>query len=331
MKRQAIRGLLLFGLLVLVVDSNVRAQQFQDAVTIRDHKDNSVKTHNGTLKVSAAGFQVVATDGKIVATINPDDITKFAVGELQGVERSFIQAANAKEDKKEWEPARANYVELLKKTGLPERSKRYLEFKKVQLTHRMVDELDAEKGWAEKADDCIKDWNSFLVAEDTKAGWEQWPAVRGSTRLQIERRKFDDAARNWERVSNNPNMPPDARLEASLQAIDLQIRGGAYSAAGTTANELLKTAVGPKKDRLTIYALAAKAGGDGKPLDGIDKIKAEMDKTKDPSVHATGFSMMGELYLAGKKQRDAMWMFLWVETVLNQDKDEALTPMTRLL
>jgi hypothetical protein len=155
--------------------------------------------------------------------------------------------------------------------------------------------------------------------------------VRACTRLQIERRKFDDASRAWERVSSNPNMPPDARLEASLQAIDLQIRAGTYSAAGTAAAELLKTAVGSKKDRLNIYVLAAKAGGDGKPLDGIDKIKAEMDKTKDPSVHATGFSMMGELYLAGKKPRDAMWMFLWVETVVNQDKDEAFKALTRLL
>jgi hypothetical protein len=40
--------------------------------------------------------------------------------------------------------------------------------------------------------------------------------------------------------------------------------------------------------------------------------------------------MMGELYLADGKPRDAMWMFLWVETVLNQDREEAFKAIVRL-
>ena len=55
-----------------------------------------------------------------------------------------------------------------------------------------------------------------------------------------------------------------------------------------------------------------------------------MNKTKDASVHVTGFSMLGELYLAGGKPRDALWEFAMVETVLNQDKDEALKAVSRL-
>ena len=130
-------------------------------------------------------------------------------------------------------------------------------------------------------------------------------------------------------AGKNAELPPDAKLEAAIQEIDLQIRGKAYSAAGAAATELAKTAAGAKKDRLAIYEIAAAAGG-GKPLDGIDKIKAEMNKTKDASVHATGFSMMGELYLAGGKPRDALWEFAMVETVLNQDKDEAFKAIARL-
>jgi hypothetical protein len=271
----------------------------------------------------------VGNDKKSVV-VNPDDIVKVAIGDLVGVDRNSILAAVAKEEKKEYDGARTTYQDLLKKAGLPERSKRYLEFKKVLMTNKVVDELDADKGWKEKADECLKDWTSFLNADETKFGWEQWPATRACTRLQIERGKFDDAARAWGRVSKNANMPPDAKLEAAIQEIDLQIRGKAYSAAATAAAELLKTAAGTKKDRLVIYELAAKAGGNGKPLDGIDAIKAEMNKTKDVFVHATGFSMLGELYLAGGKPRDAMWMFLWVETVVNQDKDEAFKAISRL-
>ena len=57
-----------------------------------------------------------------------------------------------------------------------------------------------------------------------------------------------------------------------------------------------------------------------------DKIAA----TKEPTVRAVGYGMLGELYLASKKPRDAMWMFIWVETVYNQDKDEVLKALVRL-
>jgi hypothetical protein len=198
------------------------------------------------------------------------------------------------------------------------------------MTNKIVDETDEAKGWAEKADECIKDWNAFLASEDTKFGWEQWPAVRACTRLEIERHKFDDASRAWGRVAKNKNMPPAAQAEAALQEIDLQVRSKQYALAATSAAELAKSAAGARKERLAIYEIAAKAAGEGKPAEGIEKIKAEMNKSKDPSVHATGFSMMGELALAAGKSRDAMWNFLWVETVLNQDKDEALKAMSRL-
>jgi hypothetical protein len=331
MMRQAIRGLVLLGVLTLVADSTVRGQNTPDKVTVRDRKDGSNKTYDGQFRVGPAGFQVFGGEkfDKVVATVAPDDIVKIAIGDLPSVDRDTIRAITTKEEKKDYDGARLGYQDLLKKAaGAPERTKRYLEFKVAVSNHKIVDELDADKGWKTKAEDAAKVWGDFL--RDHKSGWELWPAVRATTRLQIELGKYDDASRVWGRLSKNAEMPPDAKLEAALQEIDLQIRGKTYSVAATAAAELAKTAAGAKKDRLVIYEIAAKAGGDGKPLDGIDKIKAEMDKTKDASVHATGFSMMGELYLAGGKNRDAMWAFLWVETVMNQDKDEALKAISRL-
>lgn len=329
MKRQAIRGLLLFGLLVVVVTSTGRAQNIPDKVTVRG-KDGASKSYDGTLTLTPAGFQVISADKKVLVTAAPDDILKVAIGDLPGLDRNVILNATTKEGNKEYDAARAIYQDQLKKSGIPDRTKRYLEFKKLQMTNKIVDELSADKGWKEQAEKCVGDWNSFLIAEDTKSGWEQWPATRACTRLQIELGKYEDASRAWSRVNKNKNMPADAKLEAAIQEIDLQIRSKQYSTAVTAATDLLKSAVGARKDRLAIYEIAAKAGADGKPLDGIDKIKAEMNKTKDTSVHTTGFSVMGELYLAGGKPRDAMWMFLWVETVLNQDKDEAFKAVSRL-
>ena len=331
MMRQAIRGLVLLGLLTAVVDSTVRAQNTPDKVTVRDRKDGSTKTYDGQFKVGPAGFQVFGGEkfDKVLVTVAPDDVVKFAVGDLPGVDREALRTVATKEEKKEYDVARVGYADLLKKSAAaPERTKRYLEFKVAMTNNKIVDDTDADKGWKAKAEDAVKVWAGFL--NEYKSGWELWPAVRAATRLQIELGKYDDAARTWGRLAKNAELPPDAKLEAAIQEIDLQIRGKAYSAAGAAATELAKTAAGAKKDRLAIYEIAAAAGGSGKPTDGIDKIKAELNKTKDASVHATGFSMMGELYLAGGKPRDALWEFAMVETVLNQDKDEAFKAISRL-
>ena len=332
MMRQAIRGLVLLGLLALLVDSPARAQNaVPDKVTIRDRKDGTIKTVDGQFKVGPAGFQVVGGEklDKVVATVAPDDVVKVAIGDLAGVDRPAISGLNTKEDQKDYDAVRTGYLDLFKKSAsAPERTKRYLKFKAVTAGSKIVDGLDPDKGWKEKADAAITEWKDYLT--DFPTGWEQWPAVRASTRLQIERGKHEDAARSWAKLSKSPDLPPDAKLEAALQEIDLEIRAKKYSAVLGLTSELLKSAAGAKKDRLVIYEIAARAGSDGKPLDGIDKIKAEMNKTKDASVHTTGFSMLGELYLAGGKPRDALWEFAMVETVLNQDRDEVLKAMSRL-
>ena len=337
MMRQAFRGLGLMGLLAVMAGSAVRAQPEKlpdppDRVEWQNRKDGTLKLSSGLFTVSPAGFQVLSGDklDKVIATIDhPDDIVKVSIGELKDVPRGSIQSADTKEYKqKDYKGALKDYQEMLKKTGLPERSQRYLDYKAAQMTTKVVDELDEGKGWKEESEKAVKVWSAFLSTH--KTGWELWPAVRASTRLQIEQGKFDDAARTWRKITENKTMPAEAKLEAALQEIDLYIRGTKYASAAVPADTLVKTAVGAKKARLIIYAIAAKAGSGGTPLTGIDAIKAEMEKTKDPSVHATGFSMMGELYLAGKKPREAMWMFLWVETVMNQDRDEVFKAMMRL-
>ena len=47
-------------------------------------------------------------------------------------------------------------------------------------------------------------------------------------------------------------------------------------------------------------------------------------------MRAAGHGMIGELYFAADKPRDAMWHYLWVEVVYNQDRDEVVKAVARL-
>jgi hypothetical protein len=332
MKRQVIRALVALGLFGATV-ATVAAQNTPDTVEVRNRKDGSTKTYSGQFKLSAAGFQVFTGAKFDMASeaFSPDDIVRVAIGDLPGVDRGKINSLVAKEAKKttkDYTDAAAEYADLAKK-GTGDRSKRYLTYKSLTLSQKVVDELDG-KEWQTKADDLIASWKGFQTDYKAAPGWELWPGTRSMTRLQVERGKYDDAAGAWEKLRGVSEMPPDAKLEAGIQEVDLRIRGKTYPNAAALADELQKVATGARKERLAVYAIAAKAASDGKYAEGVDRIRSEMDKSKDPAVHATGYGMMGELYLAAGKSRDAMWMFLWVETVVNQDRDETFKALCRL-
>ena len=178
-----------------------------------------------------------------------------------------------------------------------------------------------------------KEWDDFI--NDYKTGWELWSAAQTAARLYTGLNKYRDAERMWKRLAGKDyELPADLRLEATLEMIDAQVRGGALASAATSAEaELKKDNPALVKEKLAIYARAGLVGENPAPgtLDAAVKdIEKLIAASKDKSVQAVGFSMIGELYLASKKPRDAMWAFLWVETVYNTDKDEVFSSVVRL-
>ena len=157
-----------------------------------------------------------------------------------------------------------------------------------------------------------------------------------AARLYVELNKYEDAAKMWGRMAKNPELPPDLKLEASIQEIDAHFRAKAYSTAATLAEALGKsTAPGAAKDKLAIYERAAKAADSGLKENTVqavaDDIRKKIAESKDATVRGVGYGAIGELYTLVNRHRDAMWEFLNVETVYNADKDEVLKAMCRLV
>lgn len=339
MTRQVIRGLIVMvaavGLLEVAVG---QPGTIPDKVVVRDiKKEGAAKSYDGTLVLDKNGLRIMGGEkgDKLIATIDPNDVLKITIGELSGVDRGALLPLFGSEDKKtkkEYEAARLGYTDLLKKSGsIPERSKRFLEFKVAQMTSKIADETADDEGWATLADTAIKNWDAFL--EQYKSGWELWMANRALTRLQIELNKYDRVASAWAALGKTGELPPNLALEAALQGIDAQIRSGkAAAAAETAARNLAKDAVpGPTKDKLAIYEATAKAIGSGNPLSGLKELEDKIAASKDAGVRAVGHAMRGELYMLASKPREAMWEYLWVETVYNSDRVEVLKALSRLV
>jgi hypothetical protein len=338
MMRQAVRGLVVVAALAALVGASGAQPASLDKVYVRDKKDGSTKTYDGTLKFGPGGFQVVGAKDKVLAAVAPEDLIKYVPGEMPGLDRATVLGLVAMEDKgtkAEYEKAQLGYAELRKKLGAggAEPARRYVDYKYALVSTRVADESGDDERWAESAAAAVKEWGTFLG--EYKTGWELWPATQASARLLAELNKYDEAARLWARTAKVADLPADLKLEASLRALDAEIRGGGHASAVVTAGELGKAAgPGTAKDKLAIYELAAKAAPDAlakRDYSGVVKqIEEAVAKAKDPTVRGAGYGMIGELHLMAGKPREAMWAFLWVETVYGQDKHDVLKAMCRL-
>ncbi|MDB5305872.1 MAG: hypothetical protein JWO38_74 [Gemmataceae bacterium] len=339
MVRQAAGGVMVLVLIAVVLDSAGRGQPptLPDRVYVRDKKDGSIRPIEGELKTGPAGYQIVA--GGKGTPASPADIIRVVPGEVAGIDRKDILAQNALEEKRDWEKARVGYADLQSKAAnAPEKTRRFLEFKVATLAARAADDTPDEAAAQAKMEEAAKLLELFLNAN--KTGWEVWPVAQTCARVQLsltkkdgeaDRRLFEESARTWGKVVKNADVPADLRLEAGIQEVDNYLRARKWAEARSTLDEVEKTApAGGSKDRLAIFRQVLKAADGGNPLDGVGAIEADVAKTKDPAVRATGYGMIGELYLVADKPREAMWAFLWVEVVYNHDRDEVLKALVRL-
>ena len=341
MARRAFRGLAFLAAAALTAGAAGGQPAASDKVVVRDRKDGSVKTLEGKLKLGPGGLQVVASNNKVVTTVPAEDLVRFTPADLPGIDRNAVLTLVSVEEEKpkaDYRKALVGYTDLQKKVvGAAEPSRRYVDFKVAQMATKVADESGDDEKWDELAAVAERAWGGFL--NDYQGVWEVWPATRARARLLVELKKYDEVARLWARAAKTPDLPADLKLECELEALDAEIRSGGFAAAASAAEALTKSAgPGAAKDKLALYEIAAKAavkasqagGGKAEIEEGVKAIEAAVAKTKDPAVRAVGHGMMGELYRTAGELREAMYEFLWVETVYSQDKDEVLKALCRL-
>lgn len=337
MLRQAARGLLALAAITLLVETSIGQPPAAtpDKITVRN-KDGTTKNYDGNLQFTPAGLQIVSPEKKALLVVAPGDILKVVPGEMPGIDRGVLLGLISTEDKKtkaDYTAARLGYQDMKKKAvTAPERAKRFLDFKLAQLTNRIADETGRDEKWSDVAGEAAKGWTEFIA--EYKSGWEVWPAARSASRLYAEMNKFDDVARTWNRLTKKEvGLPADLLLEAQMQEIDANIRSKTGAATAQVAADALEKAApaGTNKDKLAIYSLAAKAIAGGDAASGVKGIEEKINATKDATTRGVGYGMLGELYMAAGRPRDAMWAYMWVETVYNADKDEAFKAMCRLV
>ena len=333
------RTLLTAGLVALAVVPRTAAQppaaSEKATVTFRT-PDGKVLTEVAEVKESAGRLEL--TYGKTKAVVNAPDVLKVEPAVLAGANAAEVATARTLEDGKDAGKAAASYADQGKKAGAaaPDRTKRYFAFKEAAMSTKVADgktgaDFDAE---AKKA---VEKWAAVLPM--SRKGYEIWPAAKTTARLQAELNDFGKAAATLGALAGTPDLPKELRYEALLLQAAMNLRGRQNSAVDATVGQLEKDKefpTGGPRDRLNVLKVAAKvnlpATPPATPASGEDaaKLQAAIDAAKDPVAKGIGYAALGELHLANGLPRDAMWAYLWVDVVYNQEHDDQVLAVARL-
>jgi hypothetical protein len=132
-------------------------------------------------------------------------------------------------------------------------------------------------------------------------------------------------------LAKTENLPKEVRQEADLMSVDLLMQSDRPAEAEGKIRSLLGSvpANDPLRPRLEVYQIGC-AAKDAKLDEVVNKLETIIANTKDNGLKALAYNTLGDCYKAKEKARDAMWSYLWVDQVYNQDRAEHAKAVDRL-
>lgn len=329
------------------------AQVTPDRVFYRD-REGKVTNVDGEIKESASGVQVIGPDKKVKNTFSAADMVRIDYGTVPGVDRTGQQAAITFEGTGDAMKAVGEYRKLIAvpgATGNP-KAKRYLEFRELIWSAKIADAKTGDdfKLEGKKVADRLAVFSKANIAS-----WEAWTTTRLAARYYCELEDLSAAADMISILSRNTALTPELRHEAKLLEVGYLFRGNKRADTEGLLKDLAADkdfpATGPLRERWMIFEEILKApvpAPERKPTDPLVtteetdartakvklaavKIEALIAKSKDLAARGAGYSALGEVFVRHGLWRDAMWAFLWVDVVYNQDRDEQIKAVHRLV
>ena len=310
----------------------VSHQSFADTIIRKDKKSEKGVTVTG--KVSAddvGGVKVKLSPTKEEAVPANEIISVSYSGFPIPVNNKLAEAQEA-EAKRDYATTLAIYESLLSgkepkdKFTMPPEAKRNFEFRVASLKAALADGEEQMKA-------AIKGLSDFLAANPDC--WQFSHGARQLARLQTDVGDYPAATALLEKLEKAPAVPAEFKADAAAALIDLAFQSDDTAAGTRRVEAALKDpkATPAMKERLAMYQLALDGvkGDDAALPATVKKIEEAIAKAKDPGLKALGYNVLGDCYMAKKRKRDAMWSYLWVDTVYNQDRGEQVKAQTRLI
>lgn len=307
----------------------------QDAVVKYRDRVGKVETVKDTpqgkiLKESLAGVEIEAgAKGKGPLKISSSDIVDIryitTVGSIDlnaaiTADKKIETISDANERLKIAVDAIDKYkkFEAISKEKPSDPVRRYVVFRKAILKAQMTETDSAKLGEA------IDELKRYLTEHFDS--WQTPTVVRTLASLEAQRPSpdFNGIALAYDQILKDPSIPKDLRAEATVAAAYAFMRAKRPADADKRVGDLLATldSKDASRERLEVIRIAAKGASTGNADTTIKQLQERLDKLTTPVGRAALYNSLGEAYLSAGRKRDALWSFLWVDTVFNQDRVE---------
>jgi predicted negative regulator of RcsB-dependent stress response len=318
-------GLVALAALIGVVAS--QALFAQDRVERRDKKTGSVTVTGKITEENAGGVRVKGQGGfGKDETIPSSEIVRIRYADLPAKASLELEKLSSAELGRDYPTLLKGYEGVqslpeLKNAPLPIR--RYIDFRIASLRAATAEGDEQVKA-------AIKGLGDYIAANPDS--WEYPHVARQLGRLQADTGDYNGATKTFESLEKAANVPAEFKTEATAALIDTAFQSENYDAGKKRVDAVAKNPSAPPalKARVDMYQLALE-GAKGDLMATVKKIEEAIGKATDPSLKALGYNVLGDVYLAKDKSREAMWSYLWVDVVYNQDRGEHLKAMTRLM
>jgi tetratricopeptide (TPR) repeat protein len=236
-------------------------------------------------------------------------------------ETQATKATTPADRKSQWKQALDKYKALRPKLE-DKPLQRHVDYKIAALTARLSEDDPALRDPAVEA--LIK------FKTDYPDGWQISHASKLLANLYMEREKYDEAQKVYEDLAKLP-LSTELKQETDLLIAQAMTKGKKYKEAEDKLQAALKAL--PENDpqvvKVKIFLSECKAGTN-KLDEAVRELEGVITKASEPGVKALAHNTLGDCYKANGQPRDALWQFLWVDIVYNQDRAEHLKAVTQL-
>jgi tetratricopeptide (TPR) repeat protein len=228
-------------------------------------------------------------------------------------EAAASKAVTADERRRELTAALRRYEQLLP-TLTEEKSKRHADFKIAQF-HALLARDRSQLALA------IEQLRRFRTS--IPSGWQITRSANLLGALQEERRDWGGARKTYEDLRATPDLPAETRQECDLRIAQVLLWAGKLAQAERALADLAKSVSpdSPLGRRIKI-SLAECRSLSGHADDAIPSLESLVSRVTDPELKARVYNALGDCHRRAKNPREALWDYLWVNTIYHQNPEQ---------
>jgi predicted negative regulator of RcsB-dependent stress response len=157
---------------------------------------------------------------------------------------------------------------------------------------------------------------------DNPNSWQINHVMPMIAQLQIDAKDFRGAEQTYQEMADLDVLPDDVRSDAKLMIIQILVDSGNIDKANSKLEALAKTGGNPafvsrlKMERARILVTQKKIE------EAIPMLNQVIKDNNDKQVKAMAHNTLGECLFKSNRYDEALWEFLWVDTVYNQDRNQ---------